>query len=550
MVDPKNALLGAIMGGTLPVAIPAGLAVGRGVGDLASSLTAPANARGGADLIKALDLATPAEANAIAAQLRAAPTLVPGSPPTLAQALQNPQASILERVVGASAGATKLQNHYPMQQQAWRDALEGVAPTDPLKSANAKNDLGIAIGRRATQDEAMSTKAIDALYQDAHRKGAGDVIPLPIGDMEAAVDRYLGPLTFGKNADAAAALSTVQRGAAPIGGSPASTILGANGQPMVAAVAPTGVGAPFSEATKLKNSISEAWAKASEQGDNQTAAALAAQLHAVDDAIRQNLSGPALADWVAANAGHAEKMDRFHTGPQAALFQTRNGAPLKEGGEITNQFWGQRPGLQQDVESFRRLVGDDPSMMNQFRSMVTTEGADTIGAGGTKMGDKFARWVSTHRPGLDVAFSPADVQMLDRIGQDINRQSAATAAGHGPMQRSDTYANAQNALSLGLLDNPILEKLAGHLPMGVGKVLGPAVGWAQSGIATYARNAKANRLAELLTDTPAAADAIEAAIARQASPNALSRLLESQLVSRQLPGVAMRAVPGLASIGK
>jgi hypothetical protein len=184
------------------------------------------------------------------------------------------------------------------------------------------------------------------------------------------------------------------------------------------------------------------------------------------------------------------------TGPQAAIFRKgSDGQPLVQGGEVAAKFWG-GAGQADKVKSLRKLIDDNPRLLGQFREMVATEGASTATNAGNITG-KFAKWVDSRLPGLKEAFTPEQVRTLQNIAQDIRRAESAAAAG---MSRgSNTYQNAQNALNLGLLDNPMVSAAAGRVPY-----VGGAVDWMRNA----AKEGKARRLAGVLSDSDLAANAL------------------------------------------
>lgn len=495
LVEPENTGIGTAIGAALPGTLSVVGKAGRFAGDLFSKGTKSAQ-----DLATALGL-DPAALGDIVARLRGAPTLVPNAAPTVAQALQTPEAGIVQRVVHDVPGGMPLRQRLAQQAEARTAALEGVAPTVATGRTDAMNDLGNAVTSRVVPEEQGITRAISGQYAGIDPHGTAQ-IPLPVAEMQGSVDRYLGAGSFGKNQDAATAVRTAEGLSAPVAVPPTPQILNAQGVPFNPPAAPTPRAATWDEVNKLRNSLGEAWSKASENGETQAAAALAQQRHALDAAIQQHLPPDQLAAWLEANASHAAKMDRFHTGPQAAIFQTRNGEPLVQGGEVAQRFWGARPGAEADVQAFQRLVDNNPAMLGQFKSMVTTEGAGTADAAGN-LTAKFSKWFEQHTPGLRAAFSPDEFGALQRIAQDIDRNAAATSAGK-TMAGSDTFQKANNALSLGLLDSPALTRAASMVP-GVRYAAAPALEGARS----LMRNRKAAGLAGLLADSGTAATALE-----------------------------------------
>jgi hypothetical protein len=95
---------------------------------------------------------------------------------------------------------------------------------------------------------------------------------------------------------------------------------------------------------------------------------------------------------------------------------------------------------------------------------------------------------------------------------------------------SNTYQNASNALSLGLLDSPLLSYAANRVPL-VNAATGPGLQWMRE----TARERLARDMAGLLADPTGAAAAV-AAMQRQ--PAAIQGLLGSN---------ALRVAPVLAA---
>jgi hypothetical protein len=316
----------------------------------------------------------------------------------------------------------------------------------------------------------------------------------------------------------------------------------AMGDPQQAMEIPRAVS--WREAQNLRSSINDLWNEASAKGRNRESAALQKMLDVLDNATEDIASGKLQADemfpadtasrWRKALDEFKTVSQRFDTGPQAAMFRRgADGQPLAQGGEIARRFWGAGGAAKENVESFRRLVDDNPKLLGQFRSMVATEGAGTASAQDV-MGDKFVRWVEKTLPGLKATFDPAEVKQLQRIAADIKR--ASQAAGAGMARGSNTYQNSANALSLGLLDSPVLNAAANRIPV-VNSMTGPALQWMREG----QREAMAKELAALLNDPQSAASAIQRVLQPQSS-NAIARLLGSN----QAAQFGVRSVPVLA----
>lgn len=508
LVDPEHAAQGAIIGAAVPPMLKGAAAVASkatpyvipplkaAATSIANTVRSPAT-QGAHELMTALDI-TPAQLGDVLDKLRNAPELVPGSTPTVSQALQMPQASVLERVVGASPGGTRVLDAKTIQNDARQASLRGVAPVDPNGFESARDSLGRSVTKAVIPAEKQATADVTAKYNSIDPTGSEE-IPLPVSDMAASVDKYLGPGSFGKNTSPRKALAVAEELSAPETVAQPPIILGANGQPMnqlEQSVEPRA--AQWAEVNRLRASLNEQWQNAADKGDRVAAAALAEQKVALDKAINEGLTGPAYARWIDANDSHAAKMDRFHEGPQAAIFKNSN---PKEGGEVGSAFWGNRPGLAEDVDSFRKLIDNNPALLGQFRSMITTDAAakaigDKAGPEGI-LGQRFVDWTQSMLPGLKRAFDPAEVQTMQNIAADVKRATAAAKLGRDG--GSDTYQKAANALDAGLLDTDAMKAVAGFLPFGE---------TARMKLVESAGKAKARRLADLLVDPKAAAAAL------------------------------------------
>jgi hypothetical protein len=599
IVSPEDIGLGAAVGAALPGALQVAGKAGSAVG----SAFASSRKKAAQDLAQALNLGDRKAVEAAIAKLNAADELVPGARPTVAQALQTPDAGILQRVVSDSAGGSSLRDVLAGQNAARLAALEGVAPTSPVGLRSAQQDMGEAIIRQAQRGDAAAKQRTRDLFNAVPLDAAS--IYVPVEEIAAARSKFFGPGSFGprgavdeavakarelgievapamkaaRGSSDAPSLSQAVRKAGGLainnasgrrgevdalrgdlknlvrqngGLSPANmagrmyeagyiaddgvdTLLNALrndafGAPSTSMYddmtrsysaardaamgeAPGAVDVPkqatLREIQNLRSSLGKNQRMMGREGNDQAAAALGQMKQAIDDKINQVVRGDGLPDenlpidWAnslsEALKSKRDQVAQFRTGPQADIFrQAGNGAPLVQGGEAAAKFWGARPGLADDVSSFKRLIGDNPKLLGQFRSMVTTEGASTAAASGN-LTSKFVRWVDNTLPGLKQAFEPEQVRTLQRIAADIKRAESAAAAG---MSRgSNTYQNASNALSLGLLDSPLVNAAANRIP-----VLGSFTGPALEGLRSTARKTKAERLAGLLGDSGLAAE--------------------------------------------
>lgn len=627
LVNPEDAGMGAGVGAALPPVLQGAGKLGSAIGGVFRST----EAKGAKDIAQALDLNDPQAVQAAIAQLRRAQELVPGSRPTVAQALRTPQSGIVQRVVSDSVGGGALRDQFAAQNAARLAALEGVAPTSPTGFASARQDMGEAVARYAVPARGAARAQTSALYGEVPQDEAMLYLPR-LGDVR---DKYFGPGVFTDRGAVDKAVSTANKigttevpGIMPTKGAPQVSLLeavkragGINQSTVssqllggeVKALKESGLGRVvykgrgqsvakmaekmheagfipdedpatlidmlreggrdmFSDGADLssnyralaeramgdmpvaqsipkkvtlkdfedlRRSIGQEQRAASMSGNDTAAKALGDMKRALDDRINQVVAGDGAVDEVlpidwadklsAARASKVAEVERFGTGPQAAIFRKgTDGQPLVQGGEVASKFWGNRPGVADDVKSFRRLIDDNPQLLGQFRSMITTEGASTQSIGGN-LGAKFAKWVENSLPGMKAAFDPAEVQTLKRIAADIKRSEIASAAGMA--KGSNTYQNAQNALSLGMLDSPLFQSLAVRAPM----PLSVPVQFMRD----TARKAKGERMANLLSDSGAAANALQTL---GAPPNALQQMLRKAEVEQYL----LRSAPVLA----
>jgi hypothetical protein len=281
------------------------------------------------------------------------------------------------------------------------------------------------------------------------------------------------------------------------------------------------------EFDNLRRSIGGLQREAAREPSRATEAlALSRMKQAMDDRVNEVVRGDGAADEVLpiawadaldeARRLKLAEVERFMTGPQAELARKgKDGQPLLKGGEVAAKFWGNRPGVADDVKSLRRLIADNPKLLGQFRELITTEGASTQTAGGN-LSSKFVKWVEQRLPGLQQAFDADQVRTLRRLAADIKRGDVANAA--GAARGSPTYMNAANATKLGLLDSSVVDVLANRLPLG---------GLGLSAMRGYGQNRVAEDLAALLVN-PAAASSALGRLNAPSQANALARLLEQQ----------------------
>jgi hypothetical protein len=608
LINPDDAVLGGGMGAALPGALKVAGGAGSAVGGLFKSQKAKA----AEELATALQFGTKQDIAAAVARLKAAETFVEGSTPTVSQALQSPQAAILERVVGDSSGGAYLKETAQRQNAARLGALEKQgaqiymgAPKD--EATLVGNKIGAVLRTQAADDQAVARQAWEALYGQA--KDEGVKLQFPLSAMEGAMEP-LGRGTVGAGKDARAILSEalnigqielpavkqagagssmslaqavrkagglskvdasglmgevkgvqgdfknlvrVNGGLSParmaermyeagyLPNDDAATLIGAlrdeaTGGRVVSAAddlsafarardAAMGdlpqaekvpIAVPFDEFQRLRRSAGALGAKVGAQEGGAAESMVLGDLEKllagrVDDAAGGNLlSGesmtPGFRDkYVSARDMTRANAERYSAGNNIEqILRKPYGQNYSLGGdEITNKLWHGGAGLADDVANLKQVLTANNlgPVFDDLRKFIMTDAAGKVTAGGN-LSAALPRYVESRMPGLKEALSDEQLLTLKAIVKDIQRAEKAAAA--GATRGSNTYQNAQNALSLGLLDNKALGILANRIPV-VGQFTGPAL----EGLRKTATETKAKRLAGLLSDSGQAAQALE-----------------------------------------
>jgi len=205
MVDPRDSGIGAMIGGALPGALKVAGAIGRGTGDLVRYVKRPPETHLANKLAQSLGMSADELAQTVTQR---GPGMIPGYQATVPQILQNPITSQLQRTL-KTAGANGLGDAERVQQGAYRNALERVAPID-LTVQDAAQRAGGALEAYAKPAHLKAGEKVDRLFEavDPFNESA---LYLPIDEMMAQKSRYLGEGTFGTGGKAAEAIATAKR---------------------------------------------------------------------------------------------------------------------------------------------------------------------------------------------------------------------------------------------------------------------------------------------------------------------------------------------------
>ena len=159
-------------------------------------------------ILDAAEVSTPEEiANLRAALRQPGPSMIPGSAPTVPQLIQSDGVSQLQRTV-QNMGDTKLRARETVNNAARIDALNRISPVTG-DIVQAKENMGNMVTNFATSAEKNATERIGRMYDAIDPEGASKFF-LPMDEMQAAKDKYLGPGTFGSGGSVDAALKTAR----------------------------------------------------------------------------------------------------------------------------------------------------------------------------------------------------------------------------------------------------------------------------------------------------------------------------------------------------
>ena len=508
LVNPADAPTGAMIGGALPLATKL---AGESTQLVARAWRA---AKTPQDVKLAQQLAQ--QLGVTADDLKAVmtgPQMIPGYQPTVPQIVQNPVASQLQRSL-KSAGANAIGDAERVQQLQFRDAVERVAPID-LTVQDAANRAGGAIQDYAIPAEKAAKDKVRGLFNAIPRDEA--MIQLPIQKMKDARSQFLGPATFGEGGgpvdqaiDAATAIGT-RPAPAPVLDYSSSDLArkAAGGHAHGAAKPVEPVAVAFDDIQKLRSSIGEAINQAGRSGNNQAKAALTVMKNAIDEKVAAVAAGEALPGevftpqaidaWGQALKEHGAKKLQFNTGPQAGIFrQGADGLPQVQGAEIPGKFYSGRRSQVEDMQAFKRLIGNREDLAQEMKRFATTEGYGTGNAAGD-LTTKFRAWLRSRSGANAELFTEQELATLKEVGKAVERSMKAENLGR--VSGSDTAQKLASLQSNGMLDSRMVDVLANRIPI-VGSFTGPML----SGLRSTATQTRNTAMSGLLSD-PAALEA-------------------------------------------
>lgn len=604
LVNPEDAVTGAALGAALPGAVQLVGKAGGAAGRVVRDMRTPAATKAANKLAQTLDM-KPADLARVLTQQ--GPELIPGYQKTVPQILQDPITSQLQRTL-KTAGTNAIGDAERVQQQAFRNALEGVAPI-ATTTQDAAERAGGAIGDYAFAERARMSKLVNDAFEgvDPFKESA---IYLPLDEMQGAASKYLGRGTFGTGGKADQALATarsvgtmelpsiaattkkamgksqnleqavraaggIKPGAGGLGGeigdlmnrqSGTSGLVNKKGGKSVDLLAeemymrgfipdddpatllqmlrngggrnvfasdvadnafagrmeaamgdlPGAESIPktvdFQTIQNLRSSIGEAAEQSSLAGNKKEAAALRQMVADIDGKLQNIADGVAdpaeffapdmVESYAKARAMHADKMKRFETGPQAGIFRKAgDGQAQVQGAEIPGKFFSGRRSQVEDMQAFKRLIGDRQDLADEMKRFAVTEGYGTSNAAGD-LTAKYLTWLDSRSGGLRELLTAKELATLREVGKGVERQ--IKTEGLGRVSGSDTAQKLASLQSLGALDSRMVDVLANRIPL-IGQFTGPML----SGLRNTAIQARNEQLSGLLANPDAMAKALQ-----------------------------------------
>ncbi|MFM9427325.1 hypothetical protein RCH10_003781 [Variovorax sp. GrIS 2.14] len=601
LIDPSSANLGGAIGGALP---PVVAGIGKVAGVAANGVRlmfTPEQARAAQAVLNAGGYKTPEEIAAVRAALGQQGPNIVGEGPTVPQILQNPGVSQLQRTL-RNSGDTAILGRETAQDTARLATLDRVSPVSGTVQQSAEN-FGNGLSAAVRPAEAQASKEVNQAFSavDPFNETRFN---LPLDEMQAAKDKFLGAGTFGTGGKVDSALAEARRiGTETIPAIAPTSTPGARSQPQniaqairslggintgavssrglageLADLRQSGLGSimqngrgqsidtlaqamhaqgfipeadsatllnalrdhasgdkvvstaadqsramlamheaaqgdapgakiiprvvPFNQVQNLRSSLGEAAAAADAKGANREAAALRQMVSDVDTRVKAVATGQGspgeyfppdvVAQWQKAIALHADKMDRFHAGPQSLMFQRGgDGLPAAQGAELAPKFFNPRGSQSSDITAFQKVA--NPETTAALKNYAITDAANQTDRFSNLTNSKFANWVNARSGAIDGLMSEGERAQLMGVKSDLAR--ADTAASLGMAKGSNTAQNVQSALGLGLLDHKAVNVLAKQIP-GLGKFTGPML----DSLRETAKKGKVAQIGGLLAD--------------------------------------------------
>lgn len=409
-------------------------------------------------------------------------TLVPGASPTTAQAAMTKGVSQAQRDV-LNYGQGQLADKLQMQEQARIAQLLGVHDVTGTNAKQAMQDAGVQIGNQIRGAHNAARQATRDLYQSPALQ-------------QSAVDTS----TLGSN------LSGIYGKNFTVGGE------SFGGHPVLQKAAQVLSGKTALPYQELQNVRSQVAALANDFGADANIRRVAGDMRAeIDNAI------DALPGAAAAKAARTEQGKLYESGIVGDITGRKpSGEYRLTEDAIMSRLLSPAAGQTARAQGFN-AVADASSKAAAKQALM----ADLMHNAGRSIGTDaqqllpatLDKYVASRTPMMRELLTPDDFAAVQAVTQDAKR--AADAAVFGKAIGSNTVQNQQSALNLGLMDSPVVNFVAGKIPLGSAAV---------DPIRKYQRDKLATELGGLLSNPDLADAAISAYIKALRSTKASSRV--------------------------
>lgn len=207
--DPESANTGAIIGSLLPPGVQLLNKAGTAAAQAYRNARMPADVKAARDIaaLSGADVTKLEEVARMRDVLRQeGPQIIPGNQ-SVPEVLQNPAVSQLQRSVRAVQPAPFVERE-AAREAARLDVLNRVAPVGPRQEV--AQEVGNNIAEYAIPAHQAAKNRVSAAFGSVDPFNESRVI-LPIEQMQAAKDKFLGPGTFGSGGSAQQAVSEARR---------------------------------------------------------------------------------------------------------------------------------------------------------------------------------------------------------------------------------------------------------------------------------------------------------------------------------------------------
>ena len=230
---------------------------------------------------------------------------------------------------------------------------------------------------------------------------------------------------------------------------------------------------PFETVQNMRSSLNEAWKDASIRGRDKEAGALRKMIESIDNRVDMVAAGRGkegeyfpsdiVDQWRDAIKSHADKKLRFDTGPQVGMFRKGgDGQASIQAGEIPSKFFSSRGSQSPDIESFKRLAGNNDELSKLLKNYAVTDLAGQTDRLGSLTNSKVNNWLDARSGAINGLFDDGERATLKAIATSVKDADLADSLG-----KAIGSNTAQNAADIfGLLGNPAVAAMSQKVPFG------------------------------------------------------------------------------------